>query len=155
MKAMSRTENAEFTNMCMIYDDEGNVLVQNRKKSWCGLAFPGGHLEPKESIVDSVIREVKEETGLDICELKLCGIKQAFPQQGGRFIVFLYKTNKFKGELKSNGEGENSWIKLDDLIKRKDEMANNFEYMLQVFLNDEYSEHYHLRNDDGVIDLLK
>ena len=56
-------EKAEFTNMCMIYDNEGNVLVQNRVKSWCGYAFPGGHLEPMESIVDSVIREVKEETG--------------------------------------------------------------------------------------------
>lgn len=51
---MTRTENAEFTNMCMIYDDKGNVLVQNRKMSWCGLAFPGGHFEPKESIVDFV-----------------------------------------------------------------------------------------------------
>lgn len=40
-------------------------------------------------------------------------------------------------------------------MKRKNEMANNFDYMLQVFLNDEYSEHYHLRNDDRLIDLLK
>lgn len=152
---MTRTENAKFTNMCMIYDEKGNVLVQSRKMSWCGLAFPGGHFEPKESIVDFVIREVKEETVLDICEVKLCGIKQAFPQHGGRYIVFLYKTNKFKGKLKSNSEGENSWIKVEDLMKRKNKMANNFEYMLQVFLNDEYSEHYHLRNDDRVIDLLK
>ena len=67
-------EKAEFTNMCMIYDGEGNILVQDRIKSWCGIAFPGGHLELKESIVESVIREVKEETGLDISNLELCGI---------------------------------------------------------------------------------
>lgn len=32
-------EKAELTNMCMIYDNE-KVLVQNRVKSWCGIAFP-------------------------------------------------------------------------------------------------------------------
>ena len=30
-------EKAEFTNMCMIYDGEGNILVQDRIKSWCGI----------------------------------------------------------------------------------------------------------------------
>lgn len=59
-------EKIELTNMCMIYDQEGNILIQNRTKSWCGVAFPGGHVEPKESIVDSVKRELLEETGLTI-----------------------------------------------------------------------------------------
>ena len=51
---MHNPEQAIFTNMCMIYDHKGNVLVQNRVKNWCGVAFPGGHLENMESIVDSV-----------------------------------------------------------------------------------------------------
>ena len=60
-------EKTELTNMCMIYDDEGNILVQDRvSKSWGGVTFPGGHIERGESIVESVIREVKEETGLDV-----------------------------------------------------------------------------------------
>lgn len=66
VKPTKRIENAEFTNMCMVYDGNGNVLVQNRVIGWCGLAFPGDHLEPYESIVDLVIREIKEETGLTI-----------------------------------------------------------------------------------------
>ena len=87
----------QFTNMYMIYDDKENVLVQNRKKNWCGLTFPGGRLEFKESIVDSVIRKIKEETGLTISNLKICGIKQAFYSNGDRYIVYLYKTNKLQG----------------------------------------------------------
>ena len=71
--------------MCMIYDDKGNILVKERIKSWCGIAFPGGHLELNESIVDSMIREVKEETGLDVSNLKLCGIKQWFNEGKGVF----------------------------------------------------------------------
>lgn len=38
---MDRSEKAIFTNMCMVYDDNGNVLVQNRKdKEWGGITFP-------------------------------------------------------------------------------------------------------------------
>ena len=68
-------EKVEFTNMCMIYDDSGNVLVQERTKSWKGIAFPGGHVDIGESFVESTIREIKEETNLDISDLELCGIK--------------------------------------------------------------------------------
>ena len=64
---MSRSEQAIFTNLCMVYDHAGNILVQDRlDPSWPGLCFPGGHVEPGESFVDSVIREVWEETGRTI-----------------------------------------------------------------------------------------
>ena len=60
-------EKAIFTNMCMISDNAGSILVQDRKKAdYPGITFPGGHVEPGESFVESVIREVREETGLDI-----------------------------------------------------------------------------------------
>lgn len=46
---MDRSEKTVLTNMCMIYDDDGNVLVQDRRDSdWGGITFPGGHVE-KES----------------------------------------------------------------------------------------------------------
>ena len=77
------TEHCELTNLCMLTDDEGRILVQDRTDpSWPGICFPGGHVEPGESFVESVIREVREETGLTILDPILCGIKQ-FPLQGG------------------------------------------------------------------------
>ncbi|MFZ1540441.1 MAG: NUDIX domain-containing protein, partial [Enterococcus aquimarinus] len=64
---MARSEAAVFTNMCMVYNEQGQILVQDRKKQdWPGITFPGGHVEKGESFVGSVIREVKEETGLTI-----------------------------------------------------------------------------------------
>lgn len=68
---MAKQETAIFTNMCMIYDKD-KVLVQDRiKDDWKGIVFPGGHVEPQESFVDSVIREVYEETGLTISNVEL------------------------------------------------------------------------------------
>ena len=65
---MSRLEEVELTNMCMICDGKGNVLVQDKKNhpTWHGWNFPGGHVEKGEFVTPSVIREIKEETGLVI-----------------------------------------------------------------------------------------
>lgn len=44
-------EQVKLMNMCMIVDADGRVLVQDRKKKdWDGLAFPGGKVEPGESL---------------------------------------------------------------------------------------------------------
>ncbi len=111
---MEKTEVVELTNMCMICDAAGNVLVQDKKSSssWHGWNFPGGHVEPGEYVTPSVIREVREETGLTIKNPKLCGIKEFHREDGKRFIVFLYTADQFSGELKSSDEGEVFWYPL-------------------------------------------
>ena len=55
---MSRTENVELTVLCLIEDGD-RILLQNRiKKDWRGYTLPGGHVEPGESFVEAVIREM-------------------------------------------------------------------------------------------------
>ena len=46
---MSRMEEVELTNMCMICDGKGNVLVQDKKNNpyWPGWNFPGGHVSQR------------------------------------------------------------------------------------------------------------
>lgn len=56
---MNRKILTELTNMCMIYDNRGNVLVQEKiVNNSKGIIFPGGHIEDNESIIDSIIREI-------------------------------------------------------------------------------------------------
>ena len=69
-------ENVKLMNMCKIINPKTKeVLVQERIKSWEGIAFPGGKVELGEGIVPSVKREIYEETGLKINYMKICGIK--------------------------------------------------------------------------------
>lgn len=102
--------------------------------------FPIGKLNPGESVVTSTIREVKEETGLDITNLELCGIKEWYNQEENeRSIIFLYKTSTFKGKLiLETDEGKNYWVEKDKLTK--EQLANNFDIMLKVFDKDSYTE---------------
>ena len=137
---MSRSENAIFTNMCMISDGNGNILVQDRRNpDWPGITFPGGHVEKGESFTDAVIREVFEETGLTIRCPVLCGIKQFPMEDGSRYIVLLYRADEFTGALRSSEEGRVFWMKPEEL-RASDRLSPNFEHYLPLFLDGGYSE---------------
>ena len=149
---MARMEEVELTNMCMVCDGKGNVLVQNKKgdRTWHGWNFPGGHVEQGEFVTPSVIREIREETGLTIENPKLCGIKEFQKEQDGkRFIVFLYVASRFSGELRSSAEGDVFWYPLSEL-KRSKELADGFSEMLPVFTSDEISEVFYTNDWDTV-----
>lgn len=92
---MGRYEKAIVTVLCMVYDGNKILLQDRAKKDWGGLTFPGGHVEKEESFVRAVIREIYEETGLTIREPELCGVKQIQTDEDERYIVLLYKTDKF------------------------------------------------------------
>ena len=144
---MARWEEVELTNMCMVCDGNGNVLVQNKKNNpvWHGWNFPSGHVEKGEYVTPSVIREMKEETGLTIEKPKLCGIKEFHTAKDGkRYIVFLYVATRFSGELKSSGEGEVFWYPLSQL-PLSDKLIDGFGEMLTVFTSDEVSEVFYQR----------
>ena len=151
---MSRSESAIFTNLCMVSDGNGNVLVQDRKNpDWPGVTFPGGHVEPEEAFTDSVIREVFEETGLTIENPRLCGVKQFRTDDHERYVVFLYRADRFTGELRSYHEGDVFWVPRADLSKYH--LVPDFLDLLRVFEEPELNEFLYRRgSDDWKISLL-
>lgn len=92
--ARDKISKVELTNMCMIVDNKKQkLLVEERTRNdWPGLTFPGGHVETGESVLESVVREIKEETGLTVSNLILCGIRE-WPsfEPGVRYLSFYIK----------------------------------------------------------------
>lgn len=149
---MHNPEKVELTNICLVH--RGSLcLCQNRvSDEWHGLALPGGHVEPGESFVDSVIREMREETGLTIHNPRLCGVKQ-FPIDGGRYVVFLYETEDFSGELRSSGEGEMLWIEREDIKKMS--AVEHLSELIDVMLSSNLSEFQYVVDGEDWLPILK
>ncbi len=141
-----RTENVELTVLCLIHHEDAYLLQDRVAKDWQGFTLPGGHIEPGESIVDAVVREMKEETGLTVEHPRLCGVKQ-FPIENGRYIVFLFEADRFSGELKSSEEGQMHWIKKSELHQFN--LVKDFAELIEVMLSKELSEFIYLPDGES------
>jgi len=133
---MSReVQDVEITNMIMIEDEKsGKVVVQQRRLYWCGICFPGGHVEKGESFTESAAREVLEETGLTVKNLQLCGtVNWVHMDDNSRYVVLCYKTSDFCGELKDETEeGKVFWADKDKVCQM--DLCPHFGEYLKIFL---------------------
>ena len=143
---MNRTENVELTVLCLLTDGS-RLLLQNRVKAdWKGYTLPGGHVEKGESIVDAVIREMKEETGLTVIAPRLSGVKQ-FPIDGGRYIVFLFRAERYEGTLRASEEGAMEWIDAAQLPGLA--TVDDFAELLQVINDPQLTEFQYIVEGDN------
>ncbi len=155
-------------NMCMIENAAtGRVLVQHRlpkaTNPWCGLTFPGGHVEAGESITASTVREIREETGLTVSNLRMCGVVEwEVPEKpkntvwqdnipNSKYIVFMFRTSTFTGELKSSAEGRMEWMTLDEM--RQGNLAPHMEEYIRVLLEDDVPQAYGI-SGSGILEVI-
>lgn len=142
---MERTEKVELTVLCLVHNGENYLLQDRVKENWKGYTLPGGHIESGESVVDAVIREMKEETGLTVLNPRLCGVKQ-FPIEGGRYLVFLFRADEFEGELASSEEGMMHWVRKEELYSVN--LVEDFNELLQVMLDEKLNEFQYVIEDN-------
>ncbi|MDR2487080.1 MAG: 8-oxo-dGTP diphosphatase [Clostridiales Family XIII bacterium] len=136
-----RTPTLDLTTMVMVRDaGQERVLVIDRVKSWAGLSFPGGHLEPGESLESCAAREVFEETGLRVTGLAPCGIIHwLHREKGDRYLAFLFRTTKYEGSLiPGTDEGRIFWMDTDELLAQPS--TNGFDQYLPLFFGEEFRE---------------
>jgi 8-oxo-dGTP diphosphatase len=95
---------------------------------------PGGKMEPGETPEQCVLREVLEETGLEIIKLTSHGSLR-FHMDGKEelsFVVYIFSTRSFKGEVKSSDAGEVRWFDVDNVPY--DAMWDDDKYALPLIL---------------------
>lgn len=132
------SEKAIITVLCMISRGD-EILLQDRvAELWPGVTFPGGHVEPGESFVEAIKREMWEETGLVIENPRICGLKQFQSANNERYVVLLFKTTAFSGELTSSCEGKMMWVKRSEIDNYP--IVADFRELLEVFDDDAVQE---------------
>ena len=131
-------ELVELTNMCVIEDANGNVVALDKVSGdYNGTTFPGGHIEKYEVFSHSMIREIKEETGLTIHDPKLKGVYHWY-RNDIHNILFVYYTTDFEGKLLSSEEGRVYWVPLEELKHKK--LATGSEHVITMIENNEATE---------------
>ena len=138
-------EIVEFTNLCMVRDGDRVLVMDRKKEDWPGITFPGGHVEAGESFTEAVIREVKEETGLRIASPQICGMKD-WVEDGIRYVVLFYKTEKFEGDLISSEEGR-SLVGGPERIA-KTEIFHQIWRHARIFLEEDLSEFFYYQDGE-------
>lgn len=103
-------------------------------------------MEEHEPIVDAVICEMKEETGLTIEHPQHCGAKEWINEDGSRYVVFLFKANQFSGELVSSAEGRVFWVEKDEVLKTN--WIWHMDGLMRIMADSEYTELYLDAADD-------
>ena len=117
------------TTLCYIEKDGKYLMMLRNKKQhdenagkWIGV---GGHVEPDESVIQCLRREVIEETGLVLLDQRPRGIIDFISDEWGYERMFLFTSDSFEGDLPSLpdgtvtsycNEGELRWIDKDDIL---------------------------------------
>lgn len=111
----------KLATLCYVKKDGKTLMLYRNKKEndthegkWNGL---GGKLEQGETPEACCIREIKEESGLDVIDMTLKGII-TFPMFDGvdDWYVFLFEVTNFRGNLIESPEGELEWINDDKVL---------------------------------------
>ena len=114
MHTWKRNDLMKQTTLCYIERDGQYLMLHRTKKAndenhdkWLGI---GGHIEPGETPTGCILRECREETGLDLLDARYRGIvrfrSDIYPDED----MHLFTATRFEGEMTDCDEGELAWI---------------------------------------------
>ena len=109
-----------LTTLCYVERDGCWLMMHRTRKSldenagkWIGL---GGHLESGESPAECILREITEEAGIPVSDLRLRGIVTFILPDWGNELTFLYTARTDAEALPGCPEGELKWVPVSDVL---------------------------------------
>lgn len=104
--------------LIFITRDDKVLLLRGapHKRLWAGLYNGiGGHVEQGEGILAAAKREVREETGLEVANLRLCGVIMIDTGETTGIGLYVFRGDYVGGEVKPSPEGIAEWIANKDV----------------------------------------
>jgi len=97
--------------LCWLEHDGQVLLLRRRKEPFVGyLTAPGGKIEPTEDPRQCVVREMKEEAGIDVVAPRLQLITSEQGPEHYRWVVFIFHCREYRGQVGSTEEGTFVWV---------------------------------------------
>src|SRR3989344_2443949 len=133
--------NPKFEIVSCFVEHDGNILLvhrHNHKSQGGRWGLPAGKVDPGERLKQAIIREIKEETSLDIPEGSLAYFNQIFVRHGDYdfiFHTFFTKLGVKSGvTINPNEHQEFTWkTPLEVLAMKKEEIVEDLDYVCKLF----------------------
>jgi 8-oxo-dGTP diphosphatase len=108
---MVETRTAKLAATALIFnEDKSKLLGVSRKDNHKLFGLPGGKVDVGETLYEALVRELKEETGLNV--------NSAIPiffREDGEFVAVVYLVTEWFGEVSTTEKGVVKWITFEDL----------------------------------------
>ena len=89
---------------------DSKLLGVSRKDNHKLFGLPGGKVDEGETTYDAMVREVKEETGIDVLSAQ-----PIYFREDGEFLAVVFLVTKWKGEVTTTEAGVVDWITFEEL----------------------------------------
>lgn len=118
---MAKQQYPEPTVGALILNPRGELFLMRSHKWRDRFVIPGGHIELGETMEEALRREIKEETGLDIYDLRFIAFQEFIYDETfwkkRHFIFFDYACRTDSREVVLNEEGqEYVWVSLEEAL---------------------------------------
>lgn len=104
------------STLCYLVVNDRLLMLRRRKEPFSNhWTAPGGKLEPGETPLEAIQREMKEETGLHVSGLTLRAICSERGGEAYDWLLFVFMATAFQGEVEPSDEGELKWLPIAEL----------------------------------------